>query len=218
MRALSELIDRNEPAWPLVLQWIGEASVSVEVLPAEPTAGEAALFATQVTTRSPMGAIVLNAAGILIDSGWLRVLGAGDHPRFQRSLPKWNEGRSNGFYLVADDAVGGFFAINGGAFGDDPGNIYFYAPDSLRWEPCRFGYSQFLVWAMSAKLGEFYSSLRWDGWESEVKKLTGDQAIGVYPFFFIDNGVPIKERYRGLVPVGEQYALQYDMQRQLDGS
>jgi Protein of unknown function DUF2625 len=216
MRALSELIDRKEPAWPLVQQWIGEASVPVEVLPADSAAGDAALYATQVTTRSPMGAIAHNAAGIFIDNGWLRVLGAGKHPRFQRSLPEWNEGRSDRFYLVADDVVGGFFAVNSGLLGEDRGNLYFYAPDSLRWEPCAFGYSQFLVWAMSEKLHEFYESLRWDDWVSEVKELSGDQVIGIYPFLWA-RGAPIKERHRGLVPVAEQWALQLDLQRQLDG-
>src|SRR5436305_1147210 len=115
MRAVSELINDIDPAWPLVQQWIGEASVAVEILPTDSAAGEAALYAAQVTSRSPMGAIALNTAGILIDHGWLRILGAGGHPRFQRSLPGWNQGRSDGFYLVADDAIGGFFALNGGA-------------------------------------------------------------------------------------------------------
>src|SRR5262249_12270888 len=82
MRTLSEPIDRKEPAWPLVQEWIGDASVPVEVLPADAAAGDAALYATQVTTRSPMGAIAHEAAGIFIDNGWLRVLGAGKHPRF----------------------------------------------------------------------------------------------------------------------------------------
>lgn len=214
MRALSELVDGKESAWPLVQQWISEASVPVEVLPAERAAGDAALLAAQVTTRSPMGAIAHTAAGIFIDNGWLRVLGAGKHPRFQRSLPEWNEGRSNHFYLVADDVVGGFFAINGGALGEDLGNVYFYAPDSLLWEPCGFGYSQFLVWATSEKLHEFYQSLRWDNWVGEVKELSGDQGINIYPFLCAE-GPPIKDRRRVPVPVTEQWAFQLDLQRQL---
>src|SRR5262245_1681878 len=126
MRPLKDLIDDNEPAWPQVQQWIAEASVDVEVLPATPQSGGAALYATQVTTRSPMGAIIHRSAGLFIDSGWLRVLGSGGHARFQRSLPEWNRGRGNGYLLVADDAVGGSFAVNGGALGADRGNIYYY--------------------------------------------------------------------------------------------
>jgi hypothetical protein len=163
-----------------------------------------------------MGAIALNAAGIFIDDGWLRILGAGKHHRFQRSLPEWNEGRSDRFYLVADDVIGGFFAINSGALGEDLGNVYFYAPDSLCWEACGCAYSQFLIWAMSGKLHEFYASSRWDDWISEVKQLSGDEVISVYPFLWA-KGPPIKERHRGLVPIAEQYSLQLDMQWQLDG-
>ena len=53
------------------------------------------------------------------------------------------------------------------------------------------GYSEFLVWAMSAKLHDFYDSLRWDDWLSEVKQLTGDQAINIYPFLWA-KGAPLK--------------------------
>jgi hypothetical protein len=213
MRSLAELVNREEPAWPLVKQWISETSVSVEVLPADPATADCALLATQVSTRSPMGAIAHGYAGLLIDAGWLRVLGAGSHPRFQRSLPGWNEGRSSGFYLVADDAVGGSFAINGGALGEDRGNVYYYAPDSLLWEPCQFGYSDFLLWSMSSKFQEFCASLRWEGWQGEVCRMTGDQAINFYPFLWAQ-GPPLKDRHRGAVPMDELYRLQLDFQRQ----
>lgn len=216
MRPLEELINRDEAAWPLVQEWIGEALLSVEVLPTTREAGDAALHATQVTTRSPMGAIAHNAAGLLIDHGWLRVLGAGKHPRFARSLPVWNQGRSDRFYLVADDVVGGFFALNGGALGEDLGNVYYFAPDSLQWEPCEIGYSEFLVWSMSENLHPFYESMRWEGWIAEVEALDGDQSINVYPFLSAD-GPPIEERHRGPVPVAELWALQLDLHRQLDG-
>jgi hypothetical protein len=217
MRSLDELIDRNDSAWPLVQQWVGEASISVDILPAEMAAGEAAVYAAQVTTRSPMGAVVLHAAGILIDHGWLRVLGAGGHPHFERSLPGWNEGRSRGFYLVADDVLGGAFALNGGALGKDLGNLYYFSPDQLQWEPCNFGYSRFLEWAMSDHLAGFYTSLRWNDWTAEVKGLTADQAINVFPPLFA-KGLPNEERSHRPVPVSDQYAFQLDMQRQLNGS
>jgi hypothetical protein len=217
MHSLNELIDRSDSAWPLIQEWVGEAAVRVEILAAETAAGEAALFATQVTTRSPMGAIALHAAGILIDNGWLRVLGAGGHPRFERSLPDWNEGRSKGFYLVADDVLGGSFALNGGALGVDLGKIYYFSPDQLQWEPCRFGYSQFLAWAMSGRLAEFYASLRWDGWAAEVSAVTADQAINVFPPLFVKDA-PNNERSHRRVSVSEQYAVQIDLQRQLSRS
>jgi hypothetical protein len=217
MRALSELIDRKESAWPLVQQWVREASVPVEVLPAAPASADAALLALQVTTRSPMGAVAHNCAGILIDNGWLRFLAAGKHPRFQRALPEWNEGRSDRFYLIADDVVGGFFALNGGAFGDDLGKLHYFAPDSLRWEPCGLTYTEFLVWAMSDQLHGFYTDLRWEGWVPEIQSLSGDQALNIYPFLCAD-GPPIENRRRLAVPIAEQWALQLQLQQQLQPS
>jgi len=37
--------------------------------------------------------------------------------------------------LIGDDSAGGFFAINGGALGNDPGKVYYLSPDNLKWEP-----------------------------------------------------------------------------------
>ena len=216
MRTLEDLIDCHESAWPMVQEWIAAAAVTVEVLPVDQQSADDALLATQVTTRSPMGAIVHNSAGIFIDNGWLRFLAAGGHPRFRRSLPSWNDGKSQRFYLVADDVLGGFFALNGGLFGDDIGKVYYYAPDSLQWEPCDLSYSEFLIWAMSERMDSFYESFRWGSWPMESRELNGDQALCVYPFLWAE-GSPIGERHRGTVPISESWTLQLDMQKQLDG-
>ena len=150
-RSLQELLNTDEPAWPLVQSWLGEATNAVEVLPPSESARGEALVATQVTTRSPMGAVIYETGGLLVDHGWLRVLGSG-HPRLPRSLPGWNLGRCwrdpdapAPFLLIADDTVGGFFALNGGALGEERGNVYYFAPDSLAWETLGAGYSDFLL-------------------------------------------------------------------------
>src|SRR5438067_305284 len=110
-RILQELLNTTEPAWPLVCNWIKEATNPTEILPASDPARGEALVAAQVTTRSPMGAIIYETGGLLIDQNWLRVLGSG-HPHLPRSLPQWNHGRSwiepgtsPPFLLVADDVV-----------------------------------------------------------------------------------------------------------------
>lgn len=93
--------------------------------------------------------------------------------------------------------------------------IYYYAPDSLRWEARHLSYSDFLVWAMSGKLATYYESERWPGWQAEVSRLTGDQVLNVFPFLFTKDP-PIAERTRRAIPMAEQYDLQLDLQRQLD--
>src|SRR5215212_2925025 len=94
MQSLQELIYQDDPGWPLVQRWLAESTNSVEVLPPPDAASrERALLEAQVTTRSPMGAVIYESGGILVDHGWLRILGAG-HPRLPRSLSSWNFGRS----------------------------------------------------------------------------------------------------------------------------
>jgi len=159
-----------------------------------------------------MGAIVFETGGLLIDSGWLRILGSG-HPRLSRSLPAWNlnrtvheEGQAPPFVLVGDDALGGFFAINGGELGLAMGNIHYFAPDRLEWEDLGRGYSDFIHWCLNGELGQFYAGYRWPGWEEEVAAIDGDQALAIYPPLWAQ-GPPIGERRRAPIAIAELYAL-----------
>jgi len=213
MKQLHELIDLDEPAWPLVRQWIAEATNQVEVLPPiDDATRERALLDTQVTTRSPMGAVIYESGGILVDHGWLRILGSG-HPRLPRSLPAWNMNRSISeagevppFLLIADDAIGGFFAIDGGGLGLDPGQVCYFAPDTLEWESLEVGYSKFLDWCFTGDLEQFYENVRWPGWQDEMREVRGDQAMSVYPYLSAE-GPPIGERSRRPINVAEIYSL-----------
>jgi hypothetical protein len=221
-RTLPKLMNTADPAWPLVLEWVKAARNDVEVLPAEREVGEAVLLHLQVTTRSPMGAIVLESGGILIDHGWLRFLGAG-HRRICGSLLTWNsqsntpEHRSKkDALIVAYDAVGGFFAVNGGAFPGKPGTVYYFAPESLQWENTKKSYSDLLQWAFSGDVSLFYESMRWPGWEHDVSALSGDQGISIYPFVFTNKDVPMADRSRRAVSLYELWDLYQDLAHQLE--
>ncbi len=50
-------------------------------------------------------------------------------------------GQMPSYLLVADDVLGGFFAVNGGAFRGKAGSVFYYAPDSGKWEDTQLGYS-----------------------------------------------------------------------------
>ena len=77
-----------------------------------------------------MGTIVFHTGGILIDNGWIRIYGSGSE-KLNRNLPNWNKGKTfqnfgdkPGYLIIADDAVGGFFLLNGGDLGNDLGKIH----------------------------------------------------------------------------------------------
>ena len=221
MRPLDQLINKTDPGWPLVQEWISKAKNNVEILPCDTAKAKEALFETQVTTRSPMGAIVYSTGGLLVDGGWIRILGSG-HAKLARSLPDWNKGKSfnefgeqPSFLLVADDAAGGFFAVNGGAFGNDAGKIYYLSPDTIEWEPLDLTYSDFLNFCFSGDLAAFYKDLRWKGWEEEVSKLDGNKAYNFFPFLWTKEGKDINKVSRRPISVEEQFSFTLEMRKQL---
>jgi hypothetical protein len=204
-RSLNELLETSDPAWPVVLQWISSARNHVQILPPADPDRSKALEEAQVSTRSTMGAIVYETGGALIDSGWLRIIGSG-HPRLSRALMQWNRtAGSDGFLLIADDVVGGFFAINGGAFGGDLKNVYYFAPESLRWESLELGYSDFLGFAVGGDIEKFYEHLRWPNWAQETSQIGGDQALSFQPPLWTAEGKNVAASTRQLIPVAEAY-------------
>jgi hypothetical protein len=213
MKSLEDLIDGRDPALPLIEKMLGAATLSYQLLPPSTESGRV-LSSLQVTTRSTLGTIAYETGGLLIDHGWLRVLGSG-HPQLSRNLVDWNNGRADAYLLVADDAAGGFFSINGGGLGDDVGAMYYWAPDTLRWEQLDIGYTDFLGWALSDRLATFYDGLRWDGWRSDLQELRADQCFSFFPFLWTREG-SIDESSRTLIDVGEQFEINVELARKLD--
>ena len=220
-RPVNELINTSDPGWVLVKQWIDTAKNKVEVLPCDTAKARNALYETQVTTRSPMGAIVYMTGGILIDNGWIRILGSGSS-KLDRSLPEWNKGKTfgvpagqPGFFLIADDVVGGFFAMNGGALGADFGKIYYLAPDNLEWEATNLTYTDFLTFCFSGNLDQFYSDVRWTGWKEDVSKINGNQAFNFLPPLWMKGGKDLNKVSKRAISVEETYHLAMEMRKQL---
>lgn len=216
MRALDELLATDD-AWARVT---AQAPASgAQIVPCVRRDGEAALVAAQVTTRSPMGAIAYHSAGLLVDHGWLRLLGAGGH-RIGGGLVDWNASLGgqpldpplSDALVVAYDALGGFFAINGGHWEAPPGSIHYLAPDTWTWENLNLGYSAMLAWALSDQLERFYEGMRWPGWEREIEMLGPDESMTVYPFLGFQE-TPVGDRRRRPAPARELWTLVHKLAR-----
>ena len=215
-RSLAELINTQEPGWELVSGWIKAAKNKVQVLPKSSARADSALLAAQVTTRSPLGAIIHETGGVLVEYGWLRILGSGC-PALNRSVMDWNKDKLPGMLLVADDVMGGFYAINGGAFGQETlGQVFYFAPDNLQWEATHKTYSEFLLFCFSGDLASYYENLRWPGWQKEIQALSGNQGIMCVPFLFTTEGKKVARTKRGIVPIAEIWGFQQDTKHQLD--
>lgn len=221
MRSIEELINKEDPGWILVEEWIKSAKNKVEILPVDASKARDALYQTQVTTRSPMGAIIYMTGGLLIDDGWIRILGSGSS-KINRTLPDWNKGKSfkefgesPSFLLIADDAIGGFYLLNGGGLGADLGKVYYFSPDNLEYEPLDLSYTEFLYFCFDNDLEKFYEGNRWTNWRDEVSNLNGDNVFSFYPFLWTEEGKDINKISRKVIPVEEQYNINLDMRKQL---
>lgn len=196
VRPVAELTDGAEPAWPELRTVLADGPAPVEILPIEPAAGADCLYRLQVTTRSYLGALARHTGGVLVDHGWVRVLGGG---RADLGLPSLAD--ANGLagdpartaappaaMLVGFDVLGGQFSLNGpdpAALGrpGEPGQMCYFAPDTLEWESMSIGgHGAWLHWLVSGRLDRFYEGFRWAGWQDDVRDLALDQGMSIYPF------------------------------------
>jgi hypothetical protein len=208
--------DADGSVWPEIARRIRDASVGVEVLPVDRRRGRAVLEALQLTERSLLGAIASNTGGLLIDSGWLRILGGGA-PGLP-SLSEENQGtRAQSHLVVAFDAVGGRFAIDGGGLGVALGEVCYWGPDTLAWSGIGGGHSAFLSWVLEGGLDEFYGSLRWSGWRQDSSSLGVDQGWSLYPPPFSQEGQDVNDVSRSAVPLAELHSFYAEAARRLDG-
>lgn len=221
MRKVQELIDFNDSSWPGIKELAKSSKNKVEILTANEQEAGDALYKTQVSTRSTLGAIIYMSGGILIDDGWIRILGAGNK-KLKRTLPDWNKGKTfdefgeqSPFLLIADDAIGGFFMLNGGGLGNDLGGIYYFAPDSLEFEPLDLNYTQFINFCFNGNLEEFYKNYRWKSWKEDVSKLDCDKVFNFFPYLWSKEGKDIENSLKVEVPTEEQYSLNMDFRKQL---
>jgi hypothetical protein len=213
MKTLKDLIDVADSGWKQIQEWMKVAVNQREILPRDPRRADEELIRLQISTKSPMGAIIYRTGGILIDHGWLRILGSGS-PKLNRGIMQWNksktferEGEKGGFLLIADDILGGYFAINAGTLGDQIGNVYYFAQDTLAWEDLECGYAGFIYWALKGDIQQFYATFRWKTWKQDVKMLDGNQVYNFIPFLWTKEGKDINRVSRRAIPIEENYKL-----------
>lgn len=220
IRDVEELTSVDRPAWPRIRALVDASPVGVRVLPVEPEKGQHVLYRLQVTARSPLGAVALNTGGIVVDHGWLRILGGGDGDlpdlaqanRLQEPCP----GRPAPAALVfAYDVLGGRYALNGGDLPGPRGEVCYWGPDTLEWTPLGMGHGAFLEWVLAGGLGRFCAELRWTGWEEEVEAVALGDGLACFPFLFSTEGRDITQTTRTPVPFDEILLSHDDLARQL---
>ncbi|MHA6758418.1 DUF2625 domain-containing protein [Streptacidiphilus sp. PAMC 29251] len=231
MHELDELINVNDPAWPELQELFAASAAPLEVLPVDDVEGRRCLLQMQVTARSALGSLVLNSGGLVVDGGWVRVFGGGsgsddrDLPslaqvnRFPADFdPAWSPVTG---LIVGHDVLGGVFALNGhdpAAAGRPgvPGQMAYFAPDTLAWEAMEMGHSAWISWLLSGRLETFYDGLRWPSWRQDAAALDFTQGITVYPFLWSKEAhADLAATSRRPVPMCEVLGVTADCARQM---
>ncbi len=211
------------PAWPRMEELVATAPVHVEVLPVDPAQAARVLLALQVTTASTLGGLVVGCGGLLVDHGWLRLLGGGsallpdvatvngialpgpDVPvdAARPSPPGW--------LVVAYDVLGGVYAVDGGLLGVAPGEVCYRGPDALRWVGLGVGHTGLVEAVLGGALTEFAADLRWPGWQAEVAAVGADRGLATYPPPFTFEGRDLSRVSRRPVPFAELLSFYDDL-------
>lgn len=216
LRSVSELASVAAPAWPDLGVAIDTGSADVRVLSVEPAKAEQTLHALQVTTGSVLGALAYHCGGILIDHGWIRMLGGGTDrlPSLATANGLGDPAKASSpppFLVVAFDVLGGRFAIDGGGLGLAPGEVCYWAPDTLSWEALGLGHGAFVNAFLQGAGTDFYQAWRWQDWEREIGVIPADQGLSLFPPPFAAEGVDLGDVSRRPIPFSELISFYDDM-------
>ncbi len=180
--------------------------------------GAKAIDVLRITSNSVLGSVVLNSSGIVVDN-WIRVFG--HDCKSNRGIITYNNIDSSGIatkikrmLIIADDVVGGIFALNAGKFNTGIGDVWYFAPDTLDWESLGLKYSEFLAWIAQGSIDDFYSTMRWNSWKDICKKIKFDEAISIYPFLW-SNELQIESADKKIVPAKELFEINQEFSGKL---
>lgn len=191
---------------------IKRAPYPVTVRPGDEVRGAEHLGRLGMSSRSWLGAVVENAGGLLVDHGWLRVLGSGTD-----ALPNVVDvmDPAGGRLTVAYDVLGGRFEWRE----NDQGRptVHYFGPENLDWFDTDEGYGDWLETMLRGGTTPFYAAVRWPGWEQEVAAVPPDKGIHTSPPLWSAEGKDLSAVSRKPISFTELVAFHEEMAEQVRG-
>jgi hypothetical protein len=197
-------------SWEEVSAAIIAAECSIAVLPRNAAHAANCLSGLGISDQSWLGAVVAHTGGLLLDDGWLRVLGSGA-PSLPDILAAAD--RKSAYLPVGHDVLGGQFVWTPNESGRP--TVHYFGPDALEWHDLELGYAEWLGAMLGGALDGFYETLRWPGWAEEVAACRPDQGIHTFPPPWSKEGKDLASVSRRVVPIAELISLHEDTARQL---
>lgn len=173
--------------WQKILCVIHNSHRKMQIYEETENVSHSELLALDIDSKSALGAIVSHTSGICIDN-WIRVIGQNSAERkgitFYNEHNKEDSAFMEGMLVIAQDIVGGIFAINKAKYNNGKNKIWYFAPDTLMWECMDVNYFEFFEWLVQGDIDKFYSNMRWNTWRTECQTVDFDKVILIYPFLW----------------------------------
>lgn len=147
--------------------------------------------------------VASNCGGIIIDN-WIRLYGSG----LVNIIDKNMTNDFNYDIIIGEDVCGGLFSIKENV-------VYYFAPDTLKWESLDVYYSNFLNWILNNPdgLSQFYETFRWNGWKEFCKNIQLNQGISFYPQLCFEGN--IEDRSKKIISIDEIIKMNIDLSKQI---
>lgn len=175
---------QEQELWNEVLGIFNKSDKQINIYYGTEKNGEKQIETMGIDSNSILGTIILHTAGICIDN-WIRVIGqkSDEHDGIcQYNLEKCII--TKGMLIIAQDIVGGIFAINISKYSEGSQMIWYFAPDTLEWECLDMNYAEFIEWLALGNTDQFYHSMRWASWEKDCMNINFDMVYLIYPFLW----------------------------------
>ena len=195
--ATTDLTVSTDSAWIKINEWITNPHNTVEVLPTDSNRARFSLYSSNIDPTSSLAAVIWRTGGMLVDNGWIRVLGSGSL-QLNRSVFDWNKDKlqpkkdSITYLIVADDVVGGVFALRESENAKmEDAIVYYFGANNLTWYSLHINYITFIQFCFHGNMDRFYGDFRWEGWQTEVRSINSNQTISCYPLLWTKEGKDI---------------------------
>lgn len=137
----------------------------VEIIPPDAQCVKANSEFYQADDQTTFGMLINHSGGVSVE-GVVRLLGSASDTNY-RDIKAFNEQfGGSGFVILGDDIFGGIFALNLGLLPECPGNMIYFAPDTLEFEDMEIKLSQFFEFLRNGDLSDFYGQFSPDEYET----------------------------------------------------
>ncbi len=201
---------RKNSLWGKIYSMFEDSNRNISIYKGIESVGIQELSNLGINKDSALGGIILNTAGVCVDN-WIRIIGQSNDEH--GGICKYNRlGKDiecdfvKGMLIVAQDVVGGLFAVNVSKFSEDINNIWYFAPDTLEWESLDMDYAEFIEWVVDGNVDEFYVNMRWNTWKEDCKDIHFEQAYLIYPFLWAKE-CDLSTATKRIVPFEEMKAI-----------